>query len=169
MDHRYQHDPFIETWNFSCKVQFRKRGKKFPPNYSSVKRALERELLSRDVEESVSSDIEEAYPSRIIRSALDDLIADNLDGPECDYYITDYEEREGSLLITFGILVAVYHGISSYGSFRSGLDYLKRDIEKLCSSDDLTTRVSRRFGSRKELTQRERIEPTFIVDRRSPK
>jgi hypothetical protein len=51
-----------------------------------------------------------------------------------DFAVTRIVPRRGSVLLTIIISVAaVYHAIGTYGSFRSGVDHLRRDIPALLS------------------------------------
>jgi hypothetical protein len=48
-------------------------------------------------------------------------------------YITDYEEVEGSFILTFTILI--FGAISNYGSIRETIDYFVNDLEHAFSSN----------------------------------
>lgn len=87
-----------------------------------------------------------------IRDKIEGLVNEYFDRPEFEVAIKSYEEREGSLIVSFAILAVVYNGLINYGAFRQSLDYLKQDLSSLNNllRKDIRVSVDRKFIRKNE-------------------
>jgi hypothetical protein len=166
--------PSLDTWSF----QIRLVGDGMPPSLRTVndiRNAVIAYLASGGQPNSqATSPVEEHDWQRasVIRAEVESILATRLSGSDTIYYLIDYKESQGSLIIDFAVLlVAVGQVVVQYNDFRGGLDRIVDDLRILFSGiRGITVRVSKRFKARQSLIQRRqdlRIDRERVRDQES--
>jgi hypothetical protein len=166
--------PSLDTWSF----QIRLIGDGTSPltrTAGSIRNAVIAYLISGDQPNSQPTPpVEEQDWQRasVIRAEIESILATRLSGPDTIYYLIDYKESQGSLIIDFAVLlVAVGQVVVQYNDFRDGLDRIVDDLRILFSGvRGITARVSKRFKARQSLIRRRkdlRIDRERVSDQES--
>jgi hypothetical protein len=156
--HEASEFPSLETWFFEVRLMG-DRTPNSPKTATAIRNAVIVDLAGDDVSEPKPPREQGWQRANLIRSEIENLVATRLSAPETIYYVIDYKESEGSFVISFGVLAAVYHGVSHYGEFRKGLDRIVDDLRLLFAGvSGVVARVNKRFKARQQLP-RKRIEP----------
>lgn len=102
-------------------------------DYYQIKRELSRSFSNYFNNYYRPKDIEEYTTTNIPYIVLNDLFQKRFAlAGDMNAYLTDYSENNGSLIISFTILIV--GTITNYGSIRETIDYFAEDIEKLFSN-----------------------------------
>jgi hypothetical protein len=115
----------IEKFNFNISISERVQGPNPLPS-SMIKQKLYRRFYPEGTENPF-------FLYQIISRRIQDIAFKE----GYSAYVTNYEEREGSLVILFTLLI---DSLVLFGSLRSVADYIEKDLEVLLSTDDLFIR-----------------------------
>ena len=161
-------NPFIEAWTFQ--VIFSEDSRDMHTRKHKPRGDIQNTVYRASAQKLGLKRKPAPYEKSPIQLHLEEIIENNLSGPDFRYFITEYHEKPGSWEMAFAIVGILYGGVCGYGSFRTGLDYIKSDIEKGFSENGIYVRIRRRFKERSVL-QKDRIEPTlnerYFTDRDS--
>ena len=104
--------PFLEKWAFRVIVT----PSPAPPTAKGPKGP--REIRSRVLEhlhELSGSSMEPDIAGQEIRKAIVEIVEDRLSGPDFRFFVTDFEERAGSLEVFFAVVGVFVGGVCGYG------------------------------------------------------
>lgn len=147
---------FIEKWTFKINISdFNGDPKNTNQNYLNAMDI--RNMLLGHMKYPNRDEVRRFEPKSIsdlhlIQTTIKEIIDDRLSDPDFECYLIDYHEDEGSLEVAFTVLLIMYGGIAGYGSFRSGLDYIRKDLKSLFGIiKRFPVKVRRKFIERKKL------------------